>query len=48
MFAMAAGPAMADMEAAKKWVDTEFQPSTLTKERTAERDGMVHQGLQAV
>ena len=31
MFAMAAGPAMADMAAAKKWVDEEFQPSTLTK-----------------
>lgn len=26
-----AGSAMADMVAAKKWVDTEFQPSTLTK-----------------
>jgi glycerol transport system substrate-binding protein len=32
MFAMAAGPAMADMAAAKKWVDEEFQPSTLSKE----------------
>ena len=31
MFALAAGPAMADMAAAKKWVDEEFQPSTLTK-----------------
>jgi glycerol transport system substrate-binding protein len=31
MFALAAGPAMADMEAAKKWVDEEFQPSTLSK-----------------
>jgi glycerol transport system substrate-binding protein len=31
MFAMAAGPAMADMAAAKKWVDEEFQPSTLSK-----------------
>jgi H+/gluconate symporter-like permease len=48
MFAMAAGPAMADMAAAKKWVDEEFQPSTLSKERTAEGDGMVHQGRQAV
>ncbi len=26
------GPAVADMEAAKKWVDSEFQPSTLSKE----------------
>jgi glycerol transport system substrate-binding protein len=26
-----AGSAMADMAAAKKWVDNEFQPSTLTK-----------------
>jgi glycerol transport system substrate-binding protein len=32
MFALAAGPAMADMAAAKKWVDEEFQPSTLSKE----------------
>ena len=32
MFAMAAGPAMADMAAAKKWVDEEFQPSTLSKQ----------------
>jgi glycerol transport system substrate-binding protein len=31
MFAMAAGPAMANMNAAKKWVDEEFQPSTLSK-----------------
>ena len=31
MFALAAGPAMADMAAAKKWVDEEFQPSTLSK-----------------
>ena len=27
-----AGPGFADMEAAKKWVETEFQPSTLSKE----------------
>ncbi len=26
------GPAVADMEAAKKWIDSEFQPSTLSKE----------------
>ena len=28
-----AGPAAADMEAAEKWIDSEFQPSTLTKEQ---------------
>ena len=33
MLALAAGSAMADMAAAKKWVDEEFQPSTLTKEQ---------------
>jgi glycerol transport system substrate-binding protein len=27
-----AGPSFADMDAAKKWVDSEFQPSTLSKE----------------
>ncbi|MBC6417218.1 MAG: carbohydrate ABC transporter substrate-binding protein, partial [Rhodospirillales bacterium] len=27
-----AGPAAADMEAAKRWVDGEFQPSTLSRE----------------
>jgi glycerol transport system substrate-binding protein len=32
LFAMTAGPAVADMAAAKKWVDTEFQPSTLSKD----------------
>ncbi|MEN8754311.1 MAG: hypothetical protein AB1Z18_16240, partial [Desulfobacterales bacterium] len=32
MLAVAAAPAMADMAAAKKWVDQEFQPSTLTKQ----------------
>ena len=26
------GPAFADMAAAQKWVDSEFQPSTLSKE----------------
>ncbi len=26
------GPAVADMEAAKKWIDSEFQPSTLSKD----------------
>jgi len=30
--AFTAGFAMADMEAAKKWIDEEFQPSTLSKE----------------
>ena len=29
LFAFVAAPASADMAAAKKWVDEEFQPSTL-------------------
>lgn len=29
---IAAGPALADVEAAKRWIDAEFQPSTLSKE----------------
>ncbi|UCD81936.1 MAG: hypothetical protein JSW26_11060, partial [Desulfobacterales bacterium] len=33
MLAFFAGTASADMAAAKKWVDEEFQPSTLTKEQ---------------
>ena len=33
LFAFFAGTASADMAAAKKWVDEEFQPSTLTKEQ---------------
>ncbi len=32
LFAFFAGTASADMAAAKKWVDEEFQPSTLTKD----------------
>ena len=32
-FALFAGAAKADMAAAKKWVDNEFQPSTLTKDQ---------------
>jgi glycerol transport system substrate-binding protein len=32
LFALIAAPAGADMAAAKRWVETEFQPSTLTKE----------------
>jgi len=35
LMAFGAGPAMADMEAAKKWIDSEFQPSTLSKEEQA-------------
>jgi glycerol transport system substrate-binding protein len=31
--ALAAGPALADIAAAKKWIDSEFQPSTLTKDQ---------------
>ncbi|MCX7346690.1 MAG: ABC transporter substrate-binding protein [Alphaproteobacteria bacterium] len=30
--AITAGPSFADVEAAKKWIDAEFQPSTLSKE----------------
>ena len=30
LFAIVAAPASADMAAAKKWVEEEFQPSTLT------------------
>jgi glycerol transport system substrate-binding protein len=33
LIAIGATPAFADMEAAKKWVDSEFQPSTLSKEQ---------------
>jgi glycerol transport system substrate-binding protein len=33
LFAFFAGTASADMAAAKKWVDEEFQPSTLTKDQ---------------
>src|SRR5689334_19260368 len=32
LIAIGATPGFADMEAAKKWVDSEFQPSTLSKE----------------
>ena len=32
LLALGAAPAFADAEAAKKWVDSEFQPSTLSKE----------------
>jgi len=36
------GPAAADMEAAKKWVDEEFQPSTLSKdEQMAEMEWFI-------
>ena len=31
LFAFFAGTASADMAAAKKWVENEFQPSTLSK-----------------
>jgi glycerol transport system substrate-binding protein len=33
LFAFLASPASADMAAAKKWVEKEFQPSTLTKDQ---------------
>ena len=32
MLAMGSVPAFADMDAAKKWIDSEFQPSTLSKD----------------
>ena len=32
-FVLYAGTASADMAAAKKWVDEEFQPSTLSKDQ---------------
>ena len=33
MLAFGASPAFADMEAANRWIDSEFQPSTLSKEQ---------------
>ncbi len=32
LIGIGASPAFADMDAAKRWIDTEFQPSTLSKE----------------
>jgi hypothetical protein len=32
-------------DAAKKWIDNEFQPSSLSKKRTDERNGMAHKGI---
>ena len=32
LLALGASPALADQAAAKKWIDSEFQPSTLSKE----------------
>src|SRR3954447_16862894 len=32
LLAFGTAPAFADMDAAKKWVDSEFQPSTLSKD----------------
>ena len=54
-FVLYAGAASADMAAAKKWVDEEFQPSTLSKEQQMKEmewfihaaepfKGMEHQG----
>ena len=42
------GPSYADVEAAKRWIDSEFQPSTLSQGGAAEGDGMVHQRRQAI
>ncbi|WP_218187928.1 hypothetical protein [Desulfosarcina cetonica] len=36
---LATGPAAADMAAAKKWVDEEFQPSTLSKKEQMKEMG---------
>ena len=33
LIALGATPTLADMEAAKKWVDSEFQPSTISKDQ---------------
>ena len=48
MFVMAAGPAMADMNAAKKWVDEEFQTLDPVQKTTTRRDAMVHRRRQAI
>ena len=48
LFTFLAGSAMADTAAAKKWIDEEFQPSTLTKDQQTRRDGMVHQRSQTL
>ena len=41
-FVLYAGTASADMAAAKKWVDEEFQPSTISKEASDEGNGVVY------
>jgi glycerol transport system substrate-binding protein len=46
--AVAAGPAMANMEAAKKWVNDEFQPSTLTKDQQLKEMEWFIKAAQAV
>ena len=40
--AMAGQAVYADMNAAKKWIDSEFQPSALSKSDQMQRNGMVH------
>ena len=40
------GQAWADEAAAKKWVDSEFQPSTLSQGPADGRDEMVHRRRQ--
>lgn len=44
--AVLANPASADQytDAAKKWIDSEFQPSSISKDEQMGRTGMVHQG----
>ena len=43
---LGAQAAVADMAAAKKWVNDEFQPSTITKQQQNGRNGMVHRCRQ--
>ena len=40
--------ALAGMDEARRWVDREFQPSTLTKEQQLAGNGMVREGGNAV
>ena len=40
LFAFFAGTASADMAAAKKWVDEEFQPSTLSKDEQMKEESL--------
>ena len=48
ILALAGGPALADDAAIKKSIDTEFQPSTLSKDDQTEGAAMVRQSGGAV